>query len=127
MHDFFREAKTIFRVTHFSKPALTPIGIEILCLHLAYVSFLHTLILVEGDLKYLAGDKVTKLGLVDRFPLLHAEDVRREYLVGLAVVANNAFWENLVIGEGSHRMKPGQGAVSYKKCLPTDRQAAQNF
>ena len=65
----------IFRIADLRKPALALIGIEIARGHVAYVRLGHRLVLMKGDFNDFPRNEVPQLGLVNRLPLLHAENV----------------------------------------------------
>ena len=63
---------------------------------------------MERDLDDSAGNDMAELRLVHRLPHLHAEDMRGKDLVGLPVVFDDGFRDDLVIRKDGHRVgNPG--------------------
>lgn len=97
MHHLVGEGETMLGVARLGEPALAARSVEVIRSHHAHIGLGNRLILMEGDFDDPTRDEVTQLGLIDRLPLLHAEDMRRENLVGFAIVIDNGLRENLIV------------------------------
>lgn len=103
------EGETVLRVALLSEPTLLVIAVEIDRVHPLRLRFFGGLVGVEGDLEHLAGHEVPQFCLVHRLALLHAEDMRREHLIGRATIGDNRLREDFVVGEDSHDCETKDG------------------